>query len=322
MSKDAPGKGGPDEMNDTARYVIAIAEEGSVSAAARRIGISQSALSQRLGSLERRLGAELFDRQSARLAPTLAGQVYLRWARDAVRAEDQALRKIAAVTNHGYRRLQVGTSLPRGSGMLLDVAERFQREVTGCTLFFSEAGMPETHRSQLESNEIDCALLTPVSPRSPAIRSEVLCRERMLVLARKDDDLGARDVGGPYPAIPPEALRDRRFVMPPHNLRHNQVIRSLMDAADIHIEIALHGCNNEMNLALVRRGMGVTMIPNTFTYGWDLTGISLYEVEGFPCYGDLYYNRRVDTERSEDEAAFVSMLRDWLSAHPELGVDG
>lgn len=305
-------------MNDTARYVIVIADEGSISAAARRIGISQSALSQRLSLLERKLGTELFDRQSARLTPTLAGQIYLRWARDATRAEDQALRKISDVANHRYRRLQIGTSLPRGSGMLLDVVERFQQEVMGCALFFSEAGMPETHRSQLESDEIDCALLTPVSPHSPAIHSEVLCRERMLVLARDDDDLGAQDCGGPYPLVKPEALQGRKFVMPPRNLRHNQVILSLMDAAGIHFEIALHGCSNEMNLALVRRGLGITMLPNTFTYGWDLTGISLFEIEGFPCFGDLYYNRRIDTERSEDEEAFVSMLREWLSGHPEL----
>ena len=41
---------------------LAIAEEGSISAAARRLGSSPSAVSQQLSGLETTLGAQLFDR--------------------------------------------------------------------------------------------------------------------------------------------------------------------------------------------------------------------------------------------------------------------
>ena len=52
----------------------AIAIDGTLTAAARRMHVSQPALSQRLTGLEARLGIQLFERRSRRLEPTRAGQ--------------------------------------------------------------------------------------------------------------------------------------------------------------------------------------------------------------------------------------------------------
>lgn len=309
-------------MDDNARYIVAISEAGSISEAARRLNISQPALSQRLKHLEARLGIELFDRQATRLTPTYAGQIYLHWARSAVKSEEAMERKIAAVANRGRRRLQVGTSLPRGSGMLVDVTRQFYSEVSGCTIFYTEAGMPQSHNDQLNANEIDCAVLTPVRADSPLFVRQVLCRERMLVVAPVGLDLGARDTGGPYPLIDAQAVEGVPFIMPPHNLKHNWMVRSLMDAAGVRLNVVLHSCNNEMTVSLVEQGTGVSILPNTFTYGWGARSVSYYQIDGYPCFGHLYYNRRVDVEPTEDETRFVAMLRAWIERHPELAPEG
>jgi LysR family transcriptional regulator for metE and metH len=52
----------------------ALATDGTLTAAARRMHVSQPALSQRLTGLEARLGIQLFERQGRRLEPTRAGQ--------------------------------------------------------------------------------------------------------------------------------------------------------------------------------------------------------------------------------------------------------
>ena len=56
-------------------YIIAIAEEGSISKAAERLFMAQSTLSQFLGNLERKLGSKLFVRTSTGVRPTEAGRV-------------------------------------------------------------------------------------------------------------------------------------------------------------------------------------------------------------------------------------------------------
>src|SRR5699024_11482973 len=58
-------------------YFIAIAETGSLSAAARRTGVSQPTISDYLHELEHELGTPLFERRQRRMLPTEAGAAYL-----------------------------------------------------------------------------------------------------------------------------------------------------------------------------------------------------------------------------------------------------
>ena len=69
---------------------VTVAEAGSFSAAARRLGISPSAVSQAIGGLEGRLGATLFRRSTRSLSLTDVGEEYLRGAAPALSMLRQA----------------------------------------------------------------------------------------------------------------------------------------------------------------------------------------------------------------------------------------
>jgi DNA-binding transcriptional LysR family regulator len=75
------------------QMVLAIADKGSLRAAARELGITQPSLTHSLGELERELGATLFERHARGMAPTPVGEVFLRRAavidNDARRARDE-----------------------------------------------------------------------------------------------------------------------------------------------------------------------------------------------------------------------------------------
>jgi LysR family transcriptional regulator for metE and metH len=63
---------------DDIEIAVAIAEEGTITAAARRLHLSQSALSHHLKSLEERIGSALFVRQPRCMAPTAVGEEFIR----------------------------------------------------------------------------------------------------------------------------------------------------------------------------------------------------------------------------------------------------
>lgn len=74
---------------------VAIAETGSVVAAARRLGISKSVVSERLADLERGLGARFVQRTTRRLSLTQDGAAFYARARQILRDVDLAATEVA-----------------------------------------------------------------------------------------------------------------------------------------------------------------------------------------------------------------------------------
>jgi LysR family transcriptional regulator, benzoate and cis,cis-muconate-responsive activator of ben and cat genes len=72
------------------KYFLAVAEAGSLTEGARRVRISQPAVSRQLRALEQELGVELFERGHGALRLTHAGQRFLYAGRDLVRREQMA----------------------------------------------------------------------------------------------------------------------------------------------------------------------------------------------------------------------------------------
>lgn len=93
----------PNLLNSTCSYFtpakleafVAVAEEGGFSAAARRLCVSQPALSQTINAIERRLGVELFMRRTTGVEQTEAGQALLGEARAILSRYDQLLPAMA-----------------------------------------------------------------------------------------------------------------------------------------------------------------------------------------------------------------------------------
>lgn len=83
-----------ENLRDLNAFVV-VAEEGSFTRAAARIGVSQSALSQTIRGLEERLGLRLLNRSTRSVAPTEAGDRLLARVQPALREIDEGLAQLS-----------------------------------------------------------------------------------------------------------------------------------------------------------------------------------------------------------------------------------
>ncbi|OKI04767.1 LysR family transcriptional regulator [Streptomyces sp. CB02923] len=116
-------------------YALAVAEEGSVTAAAELLHVAQPSVSQQIRGLERELGVQLFTRTPTGLVPTVVGRAFLREAEIAVNASRRARATARAGADELVGELVVAVQMGFGTrqlpGALGALRRRFPRlEVT------------------------------------------------------------------------------------------------------------------------------------------------------------------------------------------------
>lgn len=89
------------------RYMVEVAACGSISGAARKLFISQPALTKQIGRLEAQLGVKLFDRGRSRIALTHAGEVFVEFAMRYVEQEQEMLEELGRVEGTGLEKVLV-----------------------------------------------------------------------------------------------------------------------------------------------------------------------------------------------------------------------
>jgi DNA-binding transcriptional LysR family regulator len=100
------------------RAFVAVVEEGRLSAAARRLHVSQPALSQTIAGLERQLDVQLLIRSNTGVQATEAGMTLLTEARAVLKRHDQALAAVARHTAVGGSVLRLGIPLELPTDLL------------------------------------------------------------------------------------------------------------------------------------------------------------------------------------------------------------
>ncbi|BEP60247.1 LysR family transcriptional regulator [Variovorax sp. V213] len=89
------------------RTLAAVIDAGSLTAAAPRVFLSQSSVSEQIRKLEERAGQSLLTRSKAGVAPTEAGTRLLAYARRILALSDEAFRDLHGETLQGELRLAV-----------------------------------------------------------------------------------------------------------------------------------------------------------------------------------------------------------------------
>lgn len=91
--------------------LLAVSEHGSIGAAARAVGMTQPAATERLRGLEQRLRVQLLERSPRGSRLTMDGSTVAGWARGVLSASDRLETGVAALRSHSGGRLQISASM-------------------------------------------------------------------------------------------------------------------------------------------------------------------------------------------------------------------
>ena len=149
---------------DDLRVFVAVCRAGSLSAVARELGCTQSAVSQHVRRLEREVGVGLVERQSRGVVPTRAGRVLHQAAAEGMSGLDLALRRLAEIAqgDGGVVRIATGSVTVRHF-MAAAVAE-FRRHHPRVSLEFQTESSSRSCFDALREPGLDLAWVTLGAP--------------------------------------------------------------------------------------------------------------------------------------------------------------
>ncbi|MBA8839250.1 LysR family transcriptional regulator [Ochrobactrum sp. RH2CCR150] len=278
------------------RLLQAVAETGSVGAAARQIGLTQSGASQAIATLEKILGLDVLARKRDGATLTAFGQSILDDARTALAAVDRIELQARSNVSAGPERLRVAAIPSQLEYALPGLRKVFQRLYPGIELSAFEGGHDVV--SQWVRDGI--ADLGITSLPEPELEACDIGQEELVVVGRSDDPFMRHD------RIAVETLRDRQLIA--------------AAGCEMIIDRIIHGdgktCSEQVRtrdvatvLEMVRHGIGTTLLSEISLPGADLHGLRALRLDP-PTFRTVYIVFRADSPVRHLVERFCNVAQD------------
>jgi LysR family transcriptional regulator, hydrogen peroxide-inducible genes activator len=318
-------------------YLSAVAEEGSISQAARRLGVAQPSLSQQLKKLEDELGHRLLDRLPKGVVPTEAGRQLIEHARRVLAEIADARRRIGDTPGHVAGSLAVGAIPTMAPFLLPGVLRRFAARWPDVKLTVVE-DVTQRLLAMLERGEVDVAVMSdanvPATVHAETIATESLrlmlpATHRLVAGKAKADKSGSAaaaatkrkgaSADGPAgaahatgKAVPWSAVAgERLLVLQEMHCLAGQVSR-FCDRARVRPPVFMRGAQLTTIAAMVSAGLGVSVVPEMMCRAGPWAGCVTRPLAGEHPTRDVCVAWSLLRYRTNAARAFDEMLRQSL----------
>ncbi|WP_313031346.1 LysR family transcriptional regulator [Brucella sp.] len=263
------------------RLLEAVAETGSVGAAARKLGLTQSGASQALATLEKILGLDLLARKRDGAMLTAFAQTILDDARSALSAVDRIEEQARKMVTNAPDRLRVAAIPSQLEYVVPELRKSFLRL------------HPRVEFSTFEGGHDDVSLwvsegiadLGITSLPASGLEADEVGQEELVVVGRRDDPFMRRDL------ISPGDLRDRQLIA--------------AAGCELIIDRIIHadgGARSEQVrtrdvatvLEMVRHGVGLTLLSEISLPGSNLHDLRAIKLDP-PTFRTVYVVYRSDS---------------------------
>lgn len=239
---------------DDLRVFAAVCEAGSLSAVARTLTCSQSAVSQHVKRLERELGLSLLERRPRGVAPTHAGRVLYAAAAAGIGGIDLALAELRDLRDGGGGTVRITTGATTVRHFMSEAVVAFRERFPEVSLEFQTENSSRSCFDALTANEADLAWITIGAPVRGTEQRPVIELPWVLVV-RADDPLASRGTLGPAD------LADIRHIQLPENSTSRRHLEDHLSRQGIQLTSTTSVADWDTAILLAELGLGHALVP-------------------------------------------------------------
>jgi DNA-binding transcriptional LysR family regulator len=280
----------------------AVAAEKSVTRGAKRLMVSQPAVSKQLRLLEQSLGVALLDRLPRGVRLTQAGELLFGYARQIFSLEAEAVAALEELRGLRRGKLAIGASTTIGIYLLPELFVRFRKSHPAIDITL-EVGNSRHVLQQLADGEIDMGLIES-APDDDTWQCEIFQTDTLVAIAHPRHPILSKN------RITAEAFCREPFVVRSTGSDTKSFVERELANRGLTIKPVMSLGTNEAVKRAVAAGIGVAIVSN-LSIGMELKArtLAVVKVVGLSINRPLYrvVNRKMTVSHAMEK--FAAMLR-------------
>ncbi|HJT81402.1 MAG TPA: LysR substrate-binding domain-containing protein [Chthoniobacterales bacterium] len=287
------------------RYFLAVAEAGSFSRAADRLGISQPSVSQQMRALETTLRVPLFQRRGKRILLTPRGLIFREHARSVLRQMENFLEELNSEPGQLRGALHLGVVPALNVPLVPELLGSFAADHPAISITVQEISSTEIETA-LEEGRMDVGLGF-VTRHSPNLRYERLCTDEFALMVSESHRWARRSV------VPVSELHQERLLQLPDSFVMRRMIDAICQNNQVRPRTVAEIDAIETLLRSLKPMQAATLLPTIGLRGRQALKLKAIRLKGRKLGVEIGLLRLADSSANSAVSAFTSLARSVVS---------
>ncbi|BDH61454.1 LysR family transcriptional regulator [Lysinibacillus sp. PLM2] len=280
-----------------------VAEIGSFTRAGEILGLTQSAVSHAISSLEKELGFPLIHRSKTGLKLTNDGQTILNAIRQVLQAEELLKQEAANINGVTSGTVKIGTFSSISSKWMPILIKKMEQKYPGIRIELREGDYYEIEQMLIDG-EIDCGFLN--GTYSNQFHFKPLFRDRLLCIVSSSSPLYLKK------SIDIEEVELEPFILTSYSGMND--VMTVLELNNVKPTIRFELYDETGIVSMVEHGLGISILP-------ELVIKTLPpKVRAIPLKQNCYRTIGLATKQKLSPATkiFIEVLLNWLSSNEKI----
>lgn len=254
--------------NKQLEYAIELSKSLNFSQVAKKMGISQPALSKQISSLEKKLGVLLFDRSKSPIEITPAGKYFFNHAQKLLYQEQQLYRSMQDFADGKKGQLTIGTSPFRAMYLFPHICKKVKEKFPDINIVVRDYSSDILKRKAAEG-KYDFVVVNMPIDESLFDAYPIEQDNIVLVVHKSLINLIENPPESSMEKLNFKNCKKLPFIVVDQKLEMRQIFRKICSLADITPNIAMEVVGLATAWSMAKEGIGATLLPLQFVKNMD-----------------------------------------------------